>query len=175
MENQNNKGLKILVCILCVIVLAMGGYIVYDKINDNKNADTDINEINNNAQADNTTTTTNTSTSERSLQIYNDNDTDLVKAQKIAKEVMNAVNNKDYDYLEQLVSKDEVERIKKYDVHNYSVNLDNYREFDELNEYVFDETYGSNIPENQESELGNMLVVSFEADGIHVDMFCTGI
>jgi len=32
MKKQNTKGLIILVCILCVLVLALGGFIIYDKL-----------------------------------------------------------------------------------------------------------------------------------------------
>ena len=35
MENRN-MGLKVLVVILCVLVLGLGGYILYDKIVNNK-------------------------------------------------------------------------------------------------------------------------------------------
>ena len=174
-EQKNNKGLIIIICVLCVLVLALGGYIVYDKINDNKETNIEREQIDDNIQTDNTTTETNNIPSLQ--EIYNDSDTDLVKAQKIAKEVMNAVNNKNYDFIKKNVNEGEVENIKKYDIHNYSIDLDNYRKIDEqgIYEYVFDETYSSNITEDQESEMGNMLVVSFEDGKIIVDMFCTGI
>lgn len=55
MNNNNNKILIILVIILSILVLALGGYLFYDKIlstndingdNDNNKQNTDINEIN---------------------------------------------------------------------------------------------------------------------------------
>lgn len=53
MENQkDNRGLIILVCFLCVLVLSFGGYIVYDKIQNNKN--TKIDSANNSSNSTNT-------------------------------------------------------------------------------------------------------------------------
>jgi hypothetical protein len=178
MESQNNKALKILVCVLCVLVLLLGGYIVYDKMNEKnvetENVTTNTEKIQTNNTSTNTSTETNTV--KRYQDAYNENDTDLVKAQKIAKEVMNAINSKDYDYLAQMVGEGDVEGVKKYDVHNYKVDLDNYRKIDELNEFVFDEKYESNISNDLESELGFMLVITFEVDGkIRIDINCTGI
>ena len=32
MENKNNKGLIVLIVVLIIMVLGLGGYIVYDKL-----------------------------------------------------------------------------------------------------------------------------------------------
>ena len=32
MENKNNKGLIVLIVVLIIMVLGLGGYIVYDKV-----------------------------------------------------------------------------------------------------------------------------------------------
>ena len=50
MENQkNNSGLVALIIVLCLVVLGLGGYIVYDKVlSNNPNNSESINENNNN-------------------------------------------------------------------------------------------------------------------------------
>lgn len=46
MDKQKNKGLIITVIILAVLVVTLGGYIIYDKIIPNENAKTDIKNSN---------------------------------------------------------------------------------------------------------------------------------
>ena len=53
MENRN-MGLKVLVVILCVLVLGLGGYLLYDKVlSDDRNANNENENVNNN-KIDNT-------------------------------------------------------------------------------------------------------------------------
>ena len=57
MENQKrNTGLYVIVSILCVLVLLLGGYIVYDKVLSNKETPTENNVTNNDNTTNNTTT-----------------------------------------------------------------------------------------------------------------------
>lgn len=51
-EKKNGKGSVIAIIILAILVLALGGYIVYDKVISNKNTETnteDVNKTNNNS------------------------------------------------------------------------------------------------------------------------------
>ena len=49
MDNpKNNKGLYIVVGVLCVLVLLLGGYIVYDKVLSNSSNDGNTSTINDN-------------------------------------------------------------------------------------------------------------------------------
>lgn len=71
MENKkSSKGLYVVIAILCVLILLLGGYIVYDKVlNDEK---TPVNNTTNNVSSDNNETSdndTNNETSEFSLEL----------------------------------------------------------------------------------------------------------
>ncbi len=48
-EKKNSKGLYAIIVILCLLVLGLGGYIVYDKILSNTNKDVNTNDKDNNA------------------------------------------------------------------------------------------------------------------------------
>lgn len=108
--------------------------------------------------------------------VISDNDTKIEKAQKIAKEVMSAVNNKDWYYLETMVGTD-VDYFVKYGIYNYNVNVNDYEEYD--GEYVFSESYDwdkSKLNSPEDISLGNMLIIKFEDSGrIVIDPNCTGI
>ncbi len=178
MENQNNnRGLKFLICFLCILVLTLGGYIIYDKTsnknltNDTTNT-TETNKVNDNQTSENDSfsNTYKIDTIKTIYDVINDNDTKLVKAQKIAKEVMNAVNNKDWYYLAKIVGND-ADNFIKYGINNYKVNINDYEESDD--EYIFSETYESS--KTTEEELGNMLIIRFEDGGrIVTQPNCTG-
>lgn len=63
MENQNkNRNLYILVAILCVLILVLGGYIIYDKVlsNPNENKTTNANQSTESNDANNQTPENNT-------------------------------------------------------------------------------------------------------------------
>ncbi len=103
--------------------------------------------------------------------VISNNDSNLIKAQKIAKEVMNAVNNKDWYYLVKMVGVD-ADAFIKYGIYNYTINVDDYEEIN--GEYIFKEKYDTTV-EVRES-LGALLIISFEDGGrIVIDPNCTGI
>ena len=108
--------------------------------------------------------------------VISDNDTKLAKSQKIAKEVMNAVNNKDWYYLAKLVGAD-ADYFVKYGIYNYNVNVNDYKEYD--GEYVFQESYEwdkTKLSSPKDITLGNMLIIKFEDGGrIVIDPNCTAM
>lgn len=181
MENQNNnRGLRFLIYFLCILVSLLAGYIIYDKTSDkkitNENTNTTVtNQANDNQTSENNSnfSSINTYKIDTVRTIYDvisDNDSKLVKAQKIAKEVMNAVNNKDWYYLAKIVGND-ADNFIKYGIYNYKVNITDYEQLDD--EYIFYETYESNA--TIEEELGNILIIKFEDGGrIAIDPNCTG-
>lgn len=72
MENQkNNKGVYVVIAILCVLVLLLGGYIVYDKVLEN---DTEINENNNDMDQGNDVSQDNNVTNQDNNNVNQDND-----------------------------------------------------------------------------------------------------
>ena len=184
MENQNkNGGLYVLIALLCLLVLGLGGYIVYDKTNNNvtkpckdipteasKTTDSDQTNNNNNTNTD-TAKTYKIDKIKIVQDSYNDNDTNAEKAQKIAKEVMNAVNSNDYYYLAKMVGND-ADYFVKYGIYNYNVNISDYEELD--GEYIFKESYESHLP--IEEALEKMLIIKFEDGGrVVIDPNCTGV
>lgn len=108
--------------------------------------------------------------------VISDNDTKLVKAQKIAKEVMNAVNNKDWYYLAKMVGTD-ADNFVKYGIYNYNIDVNNYEEYD--GEYVFRESYDwdkTKLNSPKDISLGSMLIIEFEDGGrIVIEPNCTGM
>ena len=42
-EKKNNKGLYVIIAVLCLLVLGLGGYIIYDKSLSNIQKDTNTN------------------------------------------------------------------------------------------------------------------------------------
>lgn len=107
-----------------------------------------------------------------------DNDTKTVKAQKIAKEVMNAVNNSDWYYLAKMVGKD-ADYFIKYGIKNYKINMDTCKYVDDLDEYTFNEEYDwdkTKIESLKDVGLGKTLIIKFDEGGkIVIDPLCTGI
>lgn len=179
MENQNNnKGLKFCIFVLFIIIIALSGYIFYDKTNDKNivnesNANvTEKNETKENNQINNDQNKTYTIENLKSIyDSFDDDDTDLEKAQKIAKELMEAVNNKDYYYLAKMIGED-ADYFVKYGIYNYHININDYEILS--GQYVFKETYDSKS--DIEEELGHMLVITFEDGGrIAIDPNCTGV
>ena len=47
-EKKNNKGLYVIIAVLCLLVLGLGGYIIYDKSLSNIQKDTNTNNKNHN-------------------------------------------------------------------------------------------------------------------------------
>lgn len=109
--------------------------------------------------------------------VISDNDTKLVQAQKIAKEVMNAVNSKDWYYLAKMVGTD-ADYFVEYGIYNYNVDINNCRELD--GEYIFNESYSfdkTKLESPKDIALGCMLIIEFEDDGgrIRINPNCTGV
>lgn len=186
MENKNYKGLVWLVVILIILVIALMGFIVYgefsNKSTNETNQTTENKTVTDDNQISNNKTNTDTANTYKIDKIkivqnsYNDNDTKLVKAQKIAKEVMNAVNNKDYYYLAKMVGND-ADNFVEYGIHNYSVNINDYEELD--GEFIFKETYDwdkTKLNSLEDISLGTMLIIQFEDGGrVIIDPNCTGV
>lgn len=107
---------------------------------------------------------------------FSDNDAQSVKAQKIAQEVMNAVNNKDWYYLAKMVGTD-ADSFINYGIYNYKIDTNKYDKHD--NKYVFTETYDwdkSKLSSPNDISLGHALVIEFDENGrILIDTNCTGI
>lgn len=134
----------------------------------------EINELkntNSENQSSNSTNSYEIGTIKNIYDVISDDDTKLVKAQKIAKEVMTAVNNKDWYYLAKMVGTD-ADYFIKYGIYNYTINVNNYQEIN--GEYIFNETYETTSAVNE--SLGKMLIIKFEDGGrIVIDPNCTGI
>ena len=145
-----------------------------------KNNNVNGNNVSNNVSAEeNEITNTNNyeiNTIKNIYDVISDNDTEIEKAQKIAKEVMNAVNNKDWYYLAKIVGTD-ADYFVKYGIYNYNVDINDYQEID--GEYIFSETYDwdkTKLNSPKDISLGNMLIIKFEDGGrIVIDTNCTGI
>lgn len=145
-----------------------------------KNNSVNGNNVSNNSSVDkNENTNTNNyeiNTIKNIYDVISDNDTEIEKAQKIAKEVMNAVNNKDWYYLAKIVGTD-ADYFVKYGIYNYNVGINDYQEID--GEYIFSETYDwdkTKLNSPKDISLGNMLIIKFEDGGkIVIDTNCTGI
>lgn len=152
--------------------------ITNENINNNETAnESKENETIINSQIDNE----NTYKIEELRNIYNiisDEDTELVKAQKIAKEVMNAANQKDWYYLAKLIGTD-ADNFIKYGIYNYNIDVNNCEYIEDFDEYVFWEEYDwdkSKLNSIKDVGLGKMLIVKFEeGGGIVIDPFCTGV
>ena len=163
MENKNYKGLVWLVVILIILVVALMGFIVYSEFYNNTTTET-------NQTTENKTVTEDNQTSN------NKTNTDTANTYKIAKEVMNAVNNKDYYYLAKMVGND-ADNFVEYGIHNYSVNINDYEELD--GEFIFKETYDwdkTKLNSLEDISLGTMLIIKFEDGGrLIIDPNCTGV
>lgn len=108
--------------------------------------------------------------------VISDNDTKITKAQKIATEIMSAINNKDWYYLAKMVGTD-ADNFINYGIYNYTVNINDYQEIN--GEYIFNETYDwdkAKLISPKDVSLGSMLVIKFEDGGrIVIKPNCTGI
>lgn len=103
--------------------------------------------------------------------VISDNDTKTVKAQKIAKEVMSAVNNKNWYYLAKMVGTS-ADAFIKYGIYNYNVDINDYSEIG--GKYVFDATYETRTEVNE--SMGRLLIITFEDGGrIVIEPNCTGV
>lgn len=109
--------------------------------------------------------------------IISDSDTKIVKAQKIANEVMNAINNKDWYYLAKMVGTSADDFIN-YGICNYKVDINDYEEIN--GEYIFGESYDwdkTKLSDPKDVSLGSMLIIKFEDGGGRIVIYpnCTGI
>lgn len=127
-------------------------------------------------QSSNSTNSYEISTIKNIYDVISDNDTKIAKAQKIANEVMNAVNNKDWYYLAKMVGSD-ADNFVNYGIYNYNININDYQEINE--EYIFNETYDwdkTKLSSPKDISLGSMLIIKFEDGGrIVINPNCTGI
>ncbi len=109
--------------------------------------------------------------------IISDSDTKIVKAQKIANEVMNAINNKDWYYLAKMVGTSADDFIN-YGIYNYKVDINDYEEIN--GEYIFGESYDwdkTKLSDPKDVSLGSILIIKFEDSGGRIVIYpnCTGI
>lgn len=136
---------------------------------------TGLKKTNSENQSSNSTSSYEIGTIKNIYDVISDNDSNAVKAQKVAKEVMNAVNNKDWYYLAKMIGAN-ADAFIKYGIYNYKINTDNYETYD--GEYVFNESYDwdkNKLSSIKDVSLGRMLIVKFEDGGrIEVNTNCTG-
>ncbi len=176
MEEKREKKINLFSVILILIILILIAglvciFIENKKLNQQLSERNNTNEITNNTE----TNSINTYKVENIKNIYDayvDEDSNLIKAQKIVKELIDTVNNKDWYYLAKIVGTDADDFIK-YDICNYNVNVDDYQELG--NKYVFNETYETTI-DTKSVGLGKLLIITFEdSDSIKIDVNCTGL
>lgn len=146
MKNKNKSTIIILLLIAIIIVLS--GYILYDgflqKTKQNNNNLYELKSIYN---------------------AFDDSDTELIKAQKIVKEVEDAVNNKDWYYLGKILG-NQADYYIKYGIYNYKVDKNNYQYID--GKYVFNEKFDwdkTKLNSLEDISLGTLLVIIFEDGG----------
>lgn len=158
----------------------------YVKTNDIAKESSNSEDTNENEQPNNSTKNTSsndvtTVTLKRWQDCYSDDDTEEEKAKKIATELMNAVNNKDWYYVAKMVGGDS-DLFIKYGISDYNINANECMNLGSLNgsefegEYAFPEKYNwdKTKVENPES-FGGMLIIKFEDGGkIEIDPLCTG-
>lgn len=179
MENKKNTLTVILIIIIAVLCLVIGGLMgsknsigTGEKENNNEVADK---EETNKEENDNKSNCE-IGTIKNIHDVISNNDTNAQKAQKIAKELMNAVNNKDWYYLAKMVGTD-ADYFIKYGINNYSVDVNNYSDR-EGTSFVFTEKYDwdkTKYNPLEDEEIGNLLVITFEDGGrISIDPNCTG-
>ena len=203
MDEKKGKGSSIFLVIFIIITILLGAGLVYmflenQKLN-NKILELDktailsekdktieqlqkeITELNNKTTAIQTTTPVTTSSeSTPTLKNYYDtfskDDTKLVKAQKIAKEFTDAVNNKDWYYLAK-IGGSAADNYIEYGIHNYKLDVNQYEQYDD--EYVFNATFDwdkSKLGNLKDISLGTMFIVTFHEGGrIEISPNCTGI
>lgn len=177
---KKDKEIKILSCILCLLLLIFAGYIIFENVDNkyNDNNDNCTTTESTNIQTEKTTIENKQNKNEYTIDkirrvqdAYEDDDTNVVKAQKIAKEIEYAINKKDYYYLAKIVGND-ADYIVKYGIYNYSVDINDYEVKNE--KYIFKETYKSSSV--IEEPLGNLLVIQFITGGkIEIEPNCSGV
>ena len=112
-----------------------------------------------------------------------DTDSKEEKAKKLAKEVVDAVEEDNLDYLDNLLDNDAVETgFRKYGIYDYKVDLNDYsvlkgkdslEEDPDGNIYTFNESFKSVYPVGE--SLGGLLVIEFYEDGTYsIKALCTG-
>jgi len=194
MENKKNWLTVVLVIIVGVLCLLIGCLCgskiniqntdkkennneVIDKVDSNKEDNNEvIDKVDTNKEETDNKNVYEVTTIKNISDVISDSDTNLQKAQKIAKEVVDAVNNKDWYYLAKMVGRDADDFIN-YGIYNYSIDINNYRDIEGI-KYVFfakydwDKTKLNNL---EDIALGTMLVISFE-DGGRINIYpnCTG-
>ena len=166
---------------------SLNNYVKTNEIaEESSNITNDVQDTNENEQLDNSTKNNNsidvtTVALKRWQDCYSDDDTEEEKAKKIATELMNAVNNKDWYYVAKMVGGNS-DLFIKYGISDYNINANECMNLGSLNgsefegEYAFSEKYDwdKTKVENPES-FGGLLIIKFEDGGrIEIDPLCTG-
>lgn len=142
MDNpKNNKGLYIVVGVLCVLVLLLGGYIVYDKVLSNSSNDGNTSTINDNNQSNgNVTDNTSEDTTNSVKTKENLTSSELTELNTYFNEIVNSQmafvifdnpskllekdNGHNYSYLTYIISRSKyAEDLKQEHVPSYSITL----------------------------------------------------
>lgn len=135
-----------------------------------------VNENSTNLVKNEITNTNETNEIKNIYDVISDNDKEIEKAQKIAKEFENAVNNKDWDYLAKM--KVGTSNFIQYGICNYKIDLYNYQAIRD-GEYAFHETYDwdkTKLNSLFDVSLGRILIIEIKEDGsIRISPNCTGI
>lgn len=201
---SNRMKVFMAICILFIIILIFINYKLYEESSKNKdmvanfeNTTTQLKEeinnitsekaniqnsdnITNNVEGNNTIANQTTSnnyqfTTKGLYDIISSNDSNLTKAQKIAKEFEKDVNNKDWYTIAKLIGWN-ADYYIKYGINNYSVDTNKYEALG--NEYVFYEKYDwdkTKLNSLNDVGLGSMLTIEFkDGGGIVINSLSTG-
>ena len=180
MENKKS-GLMVFLIIVIAVLCLLVGYLFGSKINiqntDAKENNNDvINKVETNKEDTDDKSFCEVGTIKNINDVISNNDTNAQKAQKIAKELMEAVNNKDWYYLAKMVGVDADDFIK-YGIYNYNIDVNNYTDR-EGTSFVFIANYDwdkTKLNNREDVALGSLLVITFEESGrINIDPNCTG-
>lgn len=180
MENKKSGLTVVLVIIIAVLCLVIGSLlgsknsIGTDKKENNNEV---VNKEEINKEENNNKITYEVGEIKNIHDVISDGDTNFQKAQKIAKELMDAVNNKDWYYLAKMVGSD-ADYFIKYGIYNYNVDVNNYGDRDGIEFAFFDATIDwdkTKLNSLEDEGLGRMLVITFEDGGrIRITPFATG-
>lgn len=205
-KRKISTGVIILIIVLIVALTSVTTILIYKELNNRQNEkinnnDTinQLNTIANNEEKDKTilelrkqieelkknnseekslesTKKYEISTLKNIYDVISDSDTEITKAQKIAREVEKAVNNEDWYYLAKLIGSG-ADHFIQYGIYDYEINYDTCEKISE-GKYLFMESYSwdkSKLSSIKDVSLGRMLIIKFEAGGkIEIYANCTG-
>ena len=179
MENKKNGLTLFFVIIIAVLSLSVGvllGNKNYTAKDEKENNQEVVHEVETNNEDTDNKSVCEVGTIKNIIDVISDNDTNAQKAQIIAKELMDAVNNKDWYYLAKMVGKD-ADYFIKYDIHDYSIDINDYID-NEGTTFVFTSKYDwdkTKLNSLEDVSLGTLLVIEFEDGGkINIYPNCTG-